>query len=532
MLFLLALLLQIHSIIPQPSDIQTGDGEFVLSGDTQIVVDGDRDQLLSLAVWLKELIGPATMLDLPILVPEQANSASPMIRLVLSPVPNENPEAYSLVVAPRQITIESSEARGIFYGLQTLRQLMPEQIEHRNYTMVPGGTQWSIPAVEINDEPRFGYRGMHLDVGRHFMPVDFVKRYIDLLAMHKMNTFHWHLTEDQGWRIEIKQYPRLTEVGAWRDSTIIGHHNGNLGYDQRRYGGYYTQEQIREVVQYAADRFITVIPEIEMPGHASAALAAYPELGCHDGPYHVKNNWGIHDDIFCPKEETFTFLENVLTEVMNLFPSTFIHVGGDEAPKRQWEESDLAQDVIAREGLESEEELQSYFIQRIARFLEENGRRLVGWDEILEGGLAQGATVMSWRGEEGGIEAATMGHDAIMTPTSYAYFDYYQSEDHAAEPLNIGGYLPLERVYSYEPIPEELEPEYHHHILGAQGNVWTEYMQTPEKVEYMAFPRVLAMAEVVWSPSERRNWDEFQLRLEGHLKRFDIMGVNYRDPGD
>jgi hexosaminidase len=413
-----------------------------------------------------------------------------------------------------------------------------EQREARRYS----GVRYEIPAVRIEDEPRFGYRGMHLDVGRHLFPVEFVLEYIDLLAMYRMSAFHWHLTEDQGWRIAIDAYPRLTEIAAWRDETMVGRNFDPRIGDGRRYGGWYTKEEVRRVVEYAAERHITVIPEIELPGHSSAAVAAYPELGCRDEADGVATGWGIFEDIYCPNEATFAFLENVLDEVLELFPSPYIHIGGDEAPKTAWEESEFAQDLMAREGLADEQELQSWFIQRIERYLLERDRRLIGWDEILEGGLAPEATVMSWRGTAGGIEAAQQGHDVIMTPTGHAYFDYYQGEqtEEAAaawepgidrEPLAIGGYLPLEQVYAFEPVPEELTPEQARFILGAQGNVWTEYIPTPSHVEYMILPRMPAMAEVGWSAPERRDFADFERRLGEHTARWRALGVNYRDPG-
>ncbi|NBB75297.1 MAG: family 20 glycosylhydrolase, partial [Bacteroidetes bacterium] len=391
-----------------------------------------------------------------------------------------------------------------------------------------GQIDWTIPAVYIEDAPRFGYRGMHLDVGRHFFSVDFIKKYIDLLAVHKLNTFHWHLTEDQGWRIEIEQYPRLTEVGACRDSSMVGHY-GAQTYDGSPYCGYYTQDQIREVVAYAKERFVRVIPEIELPGHSRAALAAYPELGCTDGPYEVATTWGVHEEIYCPKEETFAFLEDVLTEVMELFPSEYIHIGGDEAPKKQWEEAMVAQAVIEREGLADEHELQSYFIQRIERFLNENGRQLIGWDEILEGGLSSNATVMSWRGEDGGIAAARQGHNAIMTPGHSLYFDHYQA-DPDTEPVAIGGLTTLEDVYAYDPVPDTLTQVQARYILGAQANVWTEYINTPNKVEYMVYPRALALSEVVWSSEAGRDWEDFLRRLPARLQWLDMRNVDYRPP--
>ena len=347
---------------------------------------------------------------------------------------------------------------------------------------------------------------MHLDVARHFFPVEFVERYIDLLSRYKFNTFHWHLTDDQGWRIEINRYPKLTDVGSCRRETVVERNFDPYIGDSTRYCGFYTQDEVRRVVAYAAARHITIVPEIEMPGHAQAAIAAYPELACTPGPFEVSTIWGVDDDILCPSEATFAFLEGVLTEVMALFPGPYIHIGGDEAPKTRWKSSDLAQQVIQREQLADEHALQSWFVQRIERFLSAHGRRLIGWDEILEGGLAPGATVMSWRGVSGGIAAAQQGHDVIMTPTSHAYFDYAQGEP-ALEPFSIGGNMPLERVYAFEPVPSVLTPEQATHVLGAQGNVWTEYLKTPDRVEWMVFPRMLAMAEVTWSPASARDWE-------------------------
>ena len=381
----------------------------------------------------------------------------------------------------------------------------------------------------FDDQPRFGYRGMHLDVGRHAFPVSFIKRYIDLLARYKFNTFHWHLTEDQGWRIAIERYPRLTDIGSCRPETMVEKNFDPYVGDGIPYCGFYTQDEVRDIVAYAADRFVTIVPEIEMPGHSLAALAAYPELACTPGPFEVGTRWGVFDDIYCPSEATFEFLENVLLEVMAIFPSEFVHIGGDEAPKRRWRESEVAQAVIRREGLEDEHELQSYFIQRIERFLNAQGRRLIGWDEILEGGVAPDATVMSWRGMAGGIEAARQGHDVIMTPGSHVYFDHYQG-DPRFEPLAIGGYTPLEKVYRFEPVPEELTTVEARHVIGAQANVWTEYITTEEHVEYMALPRMLALSEVLWSPVEARDWETFRRRLPGRLLELDQLGVHYRVP--
>jgi hexosaminidase len=447
-------------------------------------------------------------------------------RLVFAHDETLGPEAYRISVTEEEVQMFAGGAPGWFHAVQTVRQLLPPEIEHTDYGLVRQDIEWTVPRVSIEDQPRFSYRGMHLDIARHFQEVSFVKEYIDLLARHKQNVFHWHLTEDQGWRIEINQYPRLTEVGAYRDETLVGRY-GSDRYDGTRYGGFYTQDEVREVVAFAAARGVTVIPEIELPGHASAALAAYPELGCTGGPYKVQTTWGIFEDVYCPTEATFTFLENVLMEVMALFPSKYIHIGGDEVPKSTWEASEAVAALMAREGLADQHEVQSYFVQRIERFLNGYGRQIIGWDEILEGGLAPGATVMSWRGISGGLAAARMEHDVVMTPTSHAYFDYYQAEKEG-EPLAIGGFLPLEKVYSYEPIPEELEPEFHQYILGAQGNVWTEYMRSEEKVWYMAFPRALAMAEVGWLQPDRKNFDHFQARAKATLDRLRLRGVTGR----
>jgi hexosaminidase len=499
--------------------------EFLVNRSTTILADVSQPEIENIARQLKETIDSATGYDLAISNNTDQTNNSISLNIDSDTPAYQNSEAYYLSATENQVNIEAQSANGLFYGVQSLLQLLPGHIYQTDYSLVPRNVEWTIPVVEIEDYPRFEYRGMHLDVCRHFFPVEFVKQYIDLIAMHKMNRFHWHLTEDQGWRIEIEQYPRLTEVGAWRDSTLVGHYGSEI-WDGKRYGGYYTQEEIREVVEYAQDRHVTVIPEIEMPGHASAALASYPELGCIEGKdYQVKTTWGIFEDIYCPSEQTFTFLENVLTEVMRLLPSEYIHIGGDEAPKAQWEESELAQQVIERENLEDEHELQSYFITRIEKFLNANGRQIIGWDEILEGGLAPNATVMSWRGVEGGIEAAKQGHNVIMTPTSHVYLDYNQAPAEK-EPLSIGGFSPLKEVYQFEPIPEELTAEEAQYVMGAQGNVWTEYIHSPDKAEYMAYPRASAIAEVTWSPKSKRNWTDFWRRLQTHFNRFEILDVN------
>jgi hexosaminidase len=403
--------------------------------------------------------------------------------------------------------------------MQTLTQLLP----------VVANPPLLLPAVEITDYPRFRYRGMLLDVARHFYPVEFIKKQLDLMAQYKLNMFHWHLTDDQGWRIEIKRYPRLTQIGSRRKESIKLQFFSPYVGDGVPHGGHYTQEQIKDIVDYARARHITVIPEIELPGHAQAALASYPELACTPGPFEVSTIWGVHKDVFCPKEETFRFLEGVLTEVVDLFPGPYVHIGGDEVPKDRWKESPVAQAVIQREGLKSEEELQSYFIRRIERFLNSKGKRLIGWDEILEGGLAPNATVMSWRGEAGGIAAARQKHEVVMTPTGYCYFDYHQG-DSRREPLNIGARVTLDTVYSYDPVPEELQPNEAKYILGVQGNMWTEYQKTPESIEYMVFPRLLALSEVAWSLLGRKDYQDFLQRLPYHLDRLERQGVRFRIP--
>ncbi|RZK94571.1 MAG: beta-N-acetylhexosaminidase, partial [Hymenobacter sp.] len=391
-----------------------------------------------------------------------------------------------------------------------------------------GACRASLPAVEVADKPRYSWRGMHLDVSRHFFPVEFVKQYIDYLALHKMNTFHWHLTDDQGWRIEIKKYPKLTSVGGYREGTLIGHYGAKVPeYDNVRYGGFYTQEQVKEVVKYAQDRYITVVPEIEMPGHALAALAAYPELSCTGGPFKVGQTWGVFDDIFCAgNEQTFSFLQDVLTEVMPLFPSKIVHIGGDEAPKTRWKTCPKCQARIKTEHLKDEHELQSYFVQRMEKFVNTKGKTIIGWDEILEGGLAPNAAVMSWRGMEGGTAAAKQKHQVVMTPGEFVYFDHAQG-DPAQEPLNIGGYLPLAKVYSFEPTPPELNAEERKYILGAQANLWTEYIPTTQYVEYMVLPRMSALAEVLWTPASQKNWESFKVRMQPQYQRFAALGANY-----
>ena len=468
------------------------------------------------------MINPATGYGLMI---ESNDVSSNRIKLKLDSEIKGAKGIYSLEVGKRGVTISAAESIGLFYGVQSLRQLLPVEIEKAETQQ---GIEWLIPFVNINDEPAFVYRGLHLDVARHFFPVSFIKKYIDLLALHKMNIFHWHLTEDQGWRIEIKKYPKLTEVGSVRKETLVGHYGTNK-YDGKPYGGFYTQDEVKEIVAYAQARFITVIPEIEMPGHSLGALAAYPELGCTGGPYEVATTWGVFPDVYCAgNEKVYAFLEDVLTEVMELFPSEYIHIGGDECPKTKWKECSKCQAKIKKEGLKDEHELQSYFIQRMEKFLNAHGRQIIGWDEILEGGLAPKATVMSWRGEKGGIEAAKAHHDVIMTPGFALYFDHYQA-DPETQPLAIGGFTSTKGVYNYYPVPKKLDADEEKYILGAQGNVWSEYMATPEYVEYMVYPRACALSEVVWSPKESMDWDDFTRRMQTHFKRLDALNVNYFD---
>ena len=516
------------TIIPRPVELKMESGNFPFNHSTIIVAGKSTiHEAEMLNFYLKKLYD----FSLPVNKKVSGSASSIILSLGTS---NERKDAYHLEVNAHKILISSSANEGLFYGIQTLLQLLPDNkagINHQTY---------NIPELSINDYPRFQYRGMHLDVGRHFFDVEFIKKYIDYLAFHKFNNFHWHLTEDQGWRIEIKRYPRLTSIGGFRNGTIIGHAPGT-GNDSIHYGGFYTQEQIKEVVKYARDRFITIIPEIEMPGHSSAAIAAYPQLSCFPDestkispktPWagslsgkQVQQTWGVFEDVYCPSEYTFNFLENVLDEVMQLFPSKYIHIGGDECPKTAWKRSAFCQQLIKEKNLKDEHGLQSYFIQRMEKYLNSKGINIIGWDEILEGGLAPNATVMSWRGEDGGIAAARQKHNVIMTPGTYCYFDHSQTKNE--DSVTIGGYLPLEKVYSYEPVPKELTAEEAKYVLGAQGNVWTEYMKTPAKVEYMIFPRMSALSEVLWSPKENRDQNDFSTRITEMRKRYQLWNANY-----
>lgn len=508
-----------HDIVPVPRAVEMAAGSFTIDAETVVEVTGGATYAVmeTFGVWA----APFRERGLPL----EAGTTGDL-RIGIDG--QGDPEGYRLEVTSSGIDLTGTDAAGLFYGLQTLSQLMPADAEAAT------GPSVTVQRASIEDAPRFPYRGMHLDMARHFQGPDFVKHYIDLLARYKINRFHWHLTEDQGWRIQIDAYPRLTEVGAFRSETQIGHGSEEFNGDGVPHGGFYSKDEIRDIVAYAQARHVTVIPEIEMPGHALAALAAYPQFACTEGPFEVAKTWGVFEDIFCPYDETFDFLEAVLAEVIELFPGEYVHIGGDEAPKERWEESAFVRSLMQREGYNDVAQVQSYFIRRIERFLNDNGKRMIGWDEILEGGLAPDATVMSWRGTVGGIAASRQGHDVIMTPYSHLYFDYYQSQDQANEPFAIGGFLPLDTVYSYEPVPPQLRAADAAQIIGAQANVWTEYMKTGEHIEYMLFPRMFALSEITWSPAELKSFDDFRRRIEWHVGRLDALGVAYRplDPLD
>ncbi|MBT8335218.1 MAG: beta-N-acetylhexosaminidase [Gemmatimonadetes bacterium] len=521
-----------YPLVPWPRALEARAGAFTVDSTTRVVLPaaGEAGAAAHAAPWL-DALRVASGFPLEVVAPEEAPARN-VVTFVLEADAATGDEGYTLDVSDDRIIARAGTPTGLFYAAQTLRQLTPRHIERAGLLRAGPPEGWAIPAVSIRDEPRFSWRGLHLDVGRHFFGVEFVKRYLDQMASFKFNRFHWHLTEDQGWRIEIEAYPKLTEVGAWRDGTLVGHYgNRPHTFDGERYGGFYTQDEIREIVAYAAARHITVVPEIELPGHSSAALAAYPEFGCGEGPVEVAQLWGVFEDIYCPHERTFGFLETVFDEVLDLFPSPWIHIGGDEAPKAQWERSAAAQEVIRREGLADERELQSWFIRRIERHLNAAGRRLIGWDEIVEGGLSPTATLMFWRdwNAEALELAASQGNDVVMTPNSVMYFDHYQA-DPEGEPVAIGGLTTLEDVYAFDPVPEPFRGGGEDRILGAQANLWTEYIPTPQKAEYMAYPRAVALAEVVWSAEDHRDWTSFQARLSPILERLDLRSVNYRRP--
>ena len=514
-------------IIPAPLSIKNQKGEFTITTKTKILVIPSNPEALAVASLFANRIDTVAGFAIKPLTGNEPLKSAPKNTILFSITNDETlgEEGYHLNVDNDRVLVSANTPKGLFYGVQSMLQLLPPQIMSLSKIE---GIVLQMQAVKIFDKPRFSYRGMHLDVGRHFMPVDFVKQYIDLLAMFKLNTFHWHLTEDQGWRIEIKKYPKLAQISSMRDETIVGHAGGdNKTYDGKPHGGYYTQDQIKEVVDYASKRFITIIPEIEMPGHSQAVLAAYPRLSCTGGPFKVATTFGVFNDIFCAgNDSTYVFLQDVLDEVMALFPSKYIHIGGDEAPKARWHECPKCQALMKAEGLKDEHELQSYFVKRIEKYVVSKGRKIIGWDEILEGGLAPEATVMSWRGMDGGIAAAKQKHDVIMAANSHLYFDHYQA-DPETEPLAIGGFLPLKTVYGFDPIPAELTPDEAKHIIGVQAQVWTEYLKTPASVQYMLLPRLLALSEIAWTSKEQKDWYDFRDRLGNNIPRLAFMGLNY-----
>ena len=507
-----------YQIIPIPQEIVMGqDGAFTLANGTKVLYPEGNEKMQKnaqfLADYVKELTGNTLSVE----------AGTDGKGIVLQVTPNEaQPEGYQLKVSADKVVINGGSEAGVFYGIQTLRKSIP----------AGQGINVSLPAVEINDAPRFSYRGAMLDVSRHFFTVDEVKSFIDMLALHNINRFHWHLSDDQGWRIEIKCRPLLTEKSSKRKETVIGRNSGK--YDGIPHEGFYTQEQIKEIIAYAADQHIIIIPEIDMPGHMQGALHAYPELGCTGGPYEVWTQWGVSDDVLCAgNDEVLKFIEDVLGEVVELFPSEYIHVGGDECPKTRWKECPKCQARIKELGIKgdskhtAEEYLQSFIINHAEKFLNSKGRQMIGWDETLEGGLAPNATVMSWRGEGGGIEAAKQKHNVIMSPNTYLYFDYYQTKDIDNEPLAIGGYLPLENVYNYEPMPKSLTPEEQKYIIGVQANLWVEYIATLAHIQYMELPRMAALSEIQWSAADKKDYENFLSRLPQLTSLYDVKNYNY-----
>ena len=507
-------------IIPQPAFIQTADGVFTIDRNTPIYIDEGDSALLRTVGFLNDKLSKAAGWTLNVIADDPLRHGNEKGLFWLDAgLPKE---AYNLYINPDRVVVEFGSGAGAFYALQTLLQLLPDAIFADS---VQHGVRWTLPCCDIEDAPRFPYRGMHLDCCLHFFDIPFLERYIDLMALHKVNRFHWHLTEDQGWRIEIKKYPLLTEKGQWRKETVVGSLASGV-YDGKPYGGYYTQEEIKALIKYAADRYVTIIPEIEIPGHSLAAISCYPELSCGlEDHYETATRWGIFKQVYCTKEETFKFLEDVFDEVIDLFPSELIHIGGDECPKASWKQCPHCQAMIKKLGLKDEYELQSWFIQRMEKYINSKGRQIIGWDEILEGGLAPNAKVMSWLGEEGGIKAAQQHHEVVMAPYPKYYLDYWQA-DPDSEPLAMGGPTLLRTMYEYNPIPEVLTPEEARYIIGVEGCVWTEYMPTPARVEYMAWPRMCAIAEAGWTKAGK-DWDGFTRRLETHLGRLDRLDVGY-----
>lgn len=509
-----------YDVVPLPDKVfMTRRLPFMLNQETKIAYKGDENMLRN-ANFLSQYIKETTGMNLEVVKAEKKQHNA--ILLTLNKDVKEK-EGYGITIHDAGVTIEGKTAAGVFYGIQTLRKSMP---------IVKDAKVIELPAVQITDAPRFGYRGMMLDVSRHFFSVEFVKQYIDLIALHNMNVLHWHLTDDQGWRVEIKKYPRLTEISSQRKETVIG--RNSQVYDGTPYGGYYTQEQMREIVEYARQRYVEVIPEIDMPGHMLAVLAAYPNLGCTGGPYEVGTSWGVFDDILCAgKEETFKFVEDVLDEVMDIFPSKFIHIGGDEAPRTEWKKCELCQKRIKEEGIKgddkmsAEAKLQGYFAKRVEKYLGSKGRKLIGWDELLDSDVEESAAIMSWRGMEGGLKASALGHDVVMTPTDHAYFDHYQVENTWNEPLNICCTLTMEKVYEFEPAPDTLSEEAKKHILGAQANLWTEYITCENLAEYMVLPRMGALAESQWMQPEKKNYENFVERAAHLCEIYELYGITY-----
>jgi len=509
------------NILPAPVNMEHHKGVFTLNAQTRILFPQGNAEAEKTATYLASVLRPATGYPLPV---SADASAANVLSLTVEDI-GLGDEGYRLNVSKEGITIAAATSAGLFNGIQTLRQLFPAAIFSAAKV---DGQSWTAPAVTIEDYPRFAWRGMMLDTARHFLPKEFIKKFIDTIALHKMNHLHLHLTDDQGWRIEIKKYPKLTEVGAWRKETLVGHSSAKAEtYDGKPHGGFYTQDDLRELVAYAAERHITILPEIEMPGHAQAAIASYPELGNLNEPLPVHTSWGVNKNIFNVEEKTILFLQDVLAEVVEIFPGAYIHIGGDEAVKDQWKASEAVQKRMKELGIADEAKMQSYFIARMNEFLKSKGRKLIGWDEILEGGLGKDATVMAWRGLDKAVEAAKAGNDVVMAPTAFTYLDYYQGKKQE-EPLAIGGNLPLSKVYSFDPMSIELEPEALKHVLGTQGQLWGEYIATPEHAEYMAFPRACALAEAAWTPQAQRKYEDFFSRLKEHVARLDQLGVRYR----
>ncbi len=520
LLLMISVQAQQNPVIPRPQKIEWKAGSFNFSPCIDWQFDNDNKELQ----WALRPLFERLQTAAGIKKEDAVNCKSRSKFSVVLDNSIKNSEGYILDVDPGKIAIKAQKPAGVFYAVQSLLQLLPVEIESQKVVTT---VAWKVPAVYIEDAPTFAYRGLMLDVARHFMTVDSVKRFIDLIAMQKNNRFHWHLTDSQGWRFESKKYPKLTEIGAYRKGTPLNTtYDYNSRPDDTLYGGYYTQDEMRDVVEYAKERFVTVIPEIEMPAHSRAALASYPELACLDSNGHPFPYPQQIQDEYCTKDETFTFLTNILSEVMAIFPSEYIHIAGDEAAKDNWKKCPDDVKRMKDEGLKNVEELQSYFVKRIANFVNSNGRKVIGWDEIMQGGLAPGATVMSWTGIENGIIAAKDHHNVIMTPGGYCYFDHYQS-DAPGEPVAWGGYTPLPKVYSYNPVPNELNKEQAKYIMGAQGNLWREFIPTASKAEYMVFPRSIALAEVTWSDSTKKNNGDFIRRLMPYLKRLDYHNVNY-----